>query len=105
MTDTNRTEIVRLVDGEPMISATGMSLLLGVPVTEVEQLRAGYGTSYLPADWVQRGQRRAKEAKRWGRSDAMLDALAYWAQKDFGADLFEDAFGTVWAVSPEGRPL
>ena len=38
---TNRIELARLVDGEPMIGVAGMSLLFGVPTTDVEKLRAG----------------------------------------------------------------
>jgi hypothetical protein len=99
---TNRIELARVVDGEPMISVGGMSLLFGVPTAEVEQLGVEHGTAHLPDDWVRRGKRRAKEAKRWGASDAMLDALAYWATKDLDARLTEDAFGTVWAIN-EGK--
>lgn len=99
MTDTNRTEIARLIDGEPMLGAAGMSLLFGVTEAEAKQLRVDHGTTHLPADWIKRGRRRAKEAKRWGADESMLGALAYWAAKDLDAQLVEDTDGTVWAVS------
>jgi hypothetical protein len=99
MTDTGRIELARMIDGEPMIGVGGMSLLFGMPTTDVEQLRIEHGTTHLPDDWVRRGKRRAKEAKRWGQSGAMLDALAYWAAKDLDAHLVEDVDGTVWAVT------
>ena len=98
---TNRIELARLVDGEPMIGVAGMSLLFGVPTTDVEKLRVDHGTTHLPEGWVRRDKRRAREAKRWGGSDAMVDALAYWAQKDLGARLVEDTHGIVWAVVRE----
>jgi len=98
MTGTNRTELARVVDGEPVLGAAGMSLLFGVAVSEVEQLRVVHGTTHLPVTWVVRGKRRAKEAKRWGSTDSMLSGLAYWAAKDLDAQIVEDAYGTVWAV-------
>ena len=47
---------------------------------------------------MRRGKRRAREAKRWGGSDAMVDVLAFSAQRDLAARLVEDTHGTVWAV-------
>lgn len=99
MPDANRTEIARLIDGEPTIGPAGMSLLFGVTEAEAKQLRVDHGTTHLPADWIKRGKRRAKEAKRWGSDDSMLGALDYWAAKDLGAQIVEDADGTFWAVT------
>lgn len=99
MPDTNRTEIACVIDGEMMIGPAGMSLLFGVTEAEAIELRVEHGTTHLPADWIKRGKRRAKEAKRWGADDSMLGALDYWAAKDLDAQLVEDADGTVWAVT------
>ena len=73
-------ELYRYIDGEPMLSAAGMALLLGV--TE-EQMRAqaersGTGIAALPESWVKAGNRRRKEYEAaTGRTD-MLGALEYW---------------------------
>jgi hypothetical protein len=75
-----------------------MALLFGVTAEQAAQLRAAHGTTHLSQDWVKRGRRRAKEAKRWGADSSMLSGLAYWAAKDLGAQLIEDPAGTVWAV-------
>lgn len=99
MSETNRTELARVIGGEPMIGPAGMSLLFGVTEAEAKQLRVDHGATHLPADWIKRGRRRAKEAKRWGADESMLGALEYWAAKDLGAQIVEDADGTVWAVA------
>lgn len=74
-------ELYRYIDGEPVLSAAGMALLLGV--TE-EQMRAqaersGTGIAALPEAWVKSGIRRRKEFEAaTGRTD-VLGALEYWS--------------------------
>lgn len=86
MTTTITTEI-RNVDTEPMLDAQAMALLFGVSVQDVLALPLQNGASPIPNEWVRRGKRRAKEAMAHAGSDFILDILAFWAQRDHGADL------------------
>jgi hypothetical protein len=72
------------IDGEPVVSAKGLSLLLGVPVDQVRALALfrGTGVDALPAEWVKAGKRRAKEYSAATGRDDMLGALEYWAQRE-----------------------
>ncbi|ELR85686.1 MULTISPECIES: hypothetical protein [Mycobacterium] len=87
MTDNTATEIAVIVDGEPMISATGLSLLLGVPVDEITAHRQANGTTHLPAEWLKAGRRRRGEAASHTGKNEMVAALWYWARKDHNARL------------------
>lgn len=72
------------IDGEPVVSAKGLSVLLGVPVDQVRALAQfrGTGVDSLPPEWVKAGIRRSKEYQAaTGRND-MLGALEYWQQRE-----------------------
>lgn len=77
-------DLYRCVDGEPVISAKGLALLLGVPEDQVRALAATHGTdvAHIPAEWVKAGRRRAKEYQAATGRDDMLGALEYWAEKE-----------------------
>ncbi|MEZ0385239.1 hypothetical protein [Mycobacterium sp. pW045] len=68
------------------ISMEGVSLLLGVPVADLE-VNPLTGKSNIPEDWILRGRRRAKEAMAHTGSDDMVSALEYWALKEHDARL------------------
>ncbi len=93
-----RVELARMIDGEPMLTASAMSLLLGVDTDAIYQHRAKHGPMYLPETWVKQGRRRAGEAKAHTDSEALLDSLRYWAAKDYAVEVLEDAFGSVYYI-------
>lgn len=72
------------IDGEPVVSAKGLSVLLGVPVDQVRALALfrGTGVAALPPEWVKAGLRRAKEYQAATGHDDMLGALEYWAARE-----------------------
>lgn len=78
---------VRDIDGELMLDSQCMSLLFGVPLDAIQALPRTAGASPIPTEWIRRGRRRAKEARAHTHSDAMLESLRYWAEKDHGATL------------------
>ncbi|UUO03858.1 hypothetical protein M4D79_14150 [Mycolicibacterium novocastrense] len=86
MTDTITVRIAE-INAEPMLDSQCMSLLFGVPVSDVKALPFVNGHSRIPREWIKRGQRRAGEAKAHTGSDALLDSLRYWARKDHDARL------------------
>jgi hypothetical protein len=76
---------ITVIDGEPMLDATTMSLLFGVdPDTVTATLRAD---PKVPYEWIQAGRRRAREAMARTGSNSLIDALTYWARHDLGTDL------------------
>lgn len=77
---------VKVIDGEPMIDKTGMSLLFGVAEELVTALTAN-GPAPIPDEWIRNGKRRAKEAAAHTGSNDMVSSLTYWARKDRGAEL------------------
>lgn len=87
MTDDTAIKIATVVDGEPMISAHGLSLLLGVPVDEIAAHRQANGNTHLPAEWLKAGRRRRGEAASHTGKNEMVAALWYWARKDHNARL------------------
>jgi hypothetical protein len=68
------------------ISMEGVSLLLGVPVADLE-VNPLTGKSNVPKDWVQRGRRRAREAMAHTGGDDMVSVMEYWAAKEHDARL------------------
>ena len=72
------------IDGEPVVSAKGLALLLGVPEDQVRALALfrGTGVDALPAEWVKAGLRRSKEYQAATGRDDMLGALEYWARRE-----------------------
>jgi hypothetical protein len=103
---TNNIELARMAedgDDDVLLSATAMSLLLGVSVADIERLRADRCTStmYLPKEWVKQGKRRTKEAQAYTGDNDMLGGLAYWAAKDYGAAIEIDTYGAVFMASAE----
>ncbi|OBA66048.1 hypothetical protein A5633_03010 [Mycolicibacterium elephantis] len=78
---------VKCHDGDVLLPAEAMALLLGVPALLIEQHRVDNGVMSLPDEWIRQGRRRASEAKAHTGSDAMLDSLKYWARKDHNAQL------------------
>jgi hypothetical protein len=84
-------EISRLIDGVQMVTATGVSLLMGVAADDLPD-------GEIPQEWIKSGRRRSAEYRaHTGRAD-MLGSLAYWAEKDHDADLVEDDDGTIWMI-------
>lgn len=77
-------ELYRYIDGEPVLSAAGMAVLLGVTEEQMRTLAATHGTdvAHIPAEWVKAGRRRAKEYQAATGRDDMLGALEYWAEKE-----------------------
>lgn len=72
------------IDGEPVISDKGVSVLMGVPIEQIRALAMfrGRGAVNLPDEWVKAGVRRRKEYEAaTGRTD-MLGALEYWSQME-----------------------
>lgn len=72
------------IDGEPVVSAKGLALLLGVPEDQVRALAMfrGTGVDSLPAEWVKAGKRRSQEYQAATGRDDMLGAFEYWAQRE-----------------------
>ncbi|BBY19022.1 hypothetical protein [Mycolicibacterium litorale] len=88
--------------GERLMSATAVALLMGVPVAEVEQVwDTSVGPACLPAEWIKAGKRRSAEARAHTGGTSAAIALAYWARKDFGAEIeFDENTREVWLVTP-----
>jgi hypothetical protein len=86
---TQPTLIVRITEhgGEPMLDAIAMSLLFGVELADIHALPGLPGGSPIPREWIQRGRRRAAEARAHTGSSGLLDSRGYWARKDHGAEL------------------
>ncbi|MCZ9635285.1 hypothetical protein [Rhodococcus sp. BH5] len=72
------------IDGVPMLSAEGMSVLFGVPLDEIsaEVQRQGGGNWSVPAEWVESGRERTDEYRRSTGGNDMLGALEFWAKRD-----------------------
>ncbi|MDV6275402.1 hypothetical protein R3Q06_18055 [Rhodococcus erythropolis] len=76
------------VNGEPMISAEGMSVLYGIPldVVHAEFERQGgrdnTGPLTVPGSWTASGRARTEEYKRVTGGDDILGALEFWAKRD-----------------------
>lgn len=67
--------------GQPLLSACELALLLGVSEAELKAhaAAAGTGATALPEEWVARGKERSHVYQHaTGRSD-MGGAMAYWA--------------------------
>jgi hypothetical protein len=82
-------DLYRMINDEPMLSAAGMALLMGLTPeqvrTEIDRQTAGAtsGTFYPPADWIRAGVRRRKEcAAALGHEPTLLESLDYWAAVD-----------------------
>lgn len=97
MTTTNRIELTRNIEGEPMMSPAALALLFGVDAKTISDHMSaqlpvgGAGAVSCPAMWVKRGRRRSKEAAAATGSNDVFDILAYWAERDLGAVIeFED---------------
>lgn len=77
-------ELYRYIDGEPMLAPKGMSLLLGIPLEEIqaESNRHNGQPWNLPNDWIKSGKRRSKEYQAATGRDDMLGALEYWARRE-----------------------
>lgn len=77
------TELYRIIDGEPMISAAGMALLHGITVealtAEMTRQRQRTGEFKMPTEWVRQGRRIAREAMAATGSTSMRDAIDYLA--------------------------
>ncbi|MFC9769331.1 hypothetical protein [Rhodococcus jostii] len=71
-------------NGEPYLSPKGMSVLLGVPLQEIEVEYDRHGTTRfaMPEHWIESGRRRTAEYKTETGRDDMLGALEYWARRD-----------------------
>ncbi|MCV7091767.1 hypothetical protein [Mycobacterium interjectum] len=88
--DHQLTLTVKVINGEPMLDATAMSLLLGVDEQLIAALpRRDFANGYtpIPQEWIRNGKRRAKEAAAHTGSNDMVSSLTYWAAKDRGAEL------------------
>lgn len=78
-------ELIRDVDGEPMLSSDALSLLFGVgadliKACSLKRTRDGY-TSF-PEAWLKAGRRRAKEAAAATGENDLFTILSYWAKRD-----------------------
>jgi hypothetical protein len=78
---------VRLVDGQLVLSARAVGLLVGVPEAEVDSVmsaqldgtdKASWTVIDLPEEWMRRGRRRSREAAAALGSSDLLDVLAYY---------------------------
>lgn len=81
---------VRKIDGEILIDSQAMALLFGVDaelISAHSKRKTVTGATKFPSAWIQQGRRRAREAMAHTGSEAMLDSLRYWAQRDYGAEL------------------
>lgn len=101
MATTTRIELLRVTDGEPLLTATAMSLLLGVPVADLHNARRDdtKGTMYLPNEWMKNGKRRTREAMAHTGDTDLISGLTYWAHQDHGASVEIDPAGTVFMVA------
>lgn len=73
--------VIREIDGEPMMDATGIALMFGITPDEIP-----VGEPFS-RELLQQGRRRAGEAKaHTGQSD-FESVLTYWARKDHEAGL------------------
>lgn len=74
------------INGEPMVSTAGMSLLFGVSEelcdAEIRRQQLMGAEGFVPpGEWVRNGRRRAAEYRaHTGRNDAE-GALEYWSQR------------------------
>jgi hypothetical protein len=83
-------ELLRNVDGEPMLSPDALSLMFGIDVEVIEahaKRTMADGHIKVPYEWIQAGRRRASEAATATGSRDMLDSLCYWAERDRGAQI------------------
>lgn len=84
MTDPN---LYRMLDGEPVISVAGMSLLTGIPEDQIRRAiaKGEPGQFVLPAAWIKNGIRRRKEAAAaLGHEPSMTEAIEYWQARGDG---------------------
>jgi hypothetical protein len=100
-------ELIRWIDGEPMASLTATSLILGVPVAQIDELTSTEGPSVgnpspgfkgyaAPDYWFELGRRRSAQACEQTGSSHVIDVLRYWAAKDYNAEVVEDDDGNVF---------
>ncbi|MDV2477844.1 hypothetical protein F8M49_25050 [Rhodococcus zopfii] len=77
-------ELYRYIDGEPVLSAAGMALLLGVTEEQMcaQAARSGTAITELPEAWVKSGRRRSKEYQAATGRDDVLGALEFWQARD-----------------------
>lgn len=83
-------ELIRDVDGEPMLTMDALSLMFGVGVeliTAHTRRTFAEGHVVFPAAWLRAGRRRASEAAAATGSRDVLDVLTYWARRDHGAEI------------------
>lgn len=74
-------ELIRNIDGEPMLTADALSLLFGVTPEAITKHSTDPMTVF-PAKWIKAGRRRTREAQAATGKDDILAVLAYWARKD-----------------------
>jgi hypothetical protein len=88
------TVLIKMIDGEPVLSADALSLMFGVPTELILAHTAGathvvpgrVAHASLPEEWLRAGRRRAGEARAATGSSHLVDGLEYWAAK-LGAKL------------------
>lgn len=85
MTDSS---LYTIINGEPMVSAEGMGLLMGVPVEQVRKAigKGAAGVVTIPTLWIKNGRRRRKEcAAALGHEPSLTESVDYWAAVERGA--------------------
>lgn len=72
-------------DGEMMLSATGMALLFGLSLEEVNEAARRACTEegwLIPAEWMRRGRLRSKEAQAATGDEDLHSVLIYWLGRE-----------------------
>lgn len=76
----------KMINGEPMVSAAGMALLVGIPAEEIEgnfDETVQRGRTPLRPEWIKNGIRRRKEcAAAIGHEPSMVESLDFWAAQE-----------------------
>ena len=79
---TNVYEIsVHTINGQQMCGVEGVALMIGVPADQIDP------NAPMPPEWLEQAATRADEAAEATGTRDLFDAWAYWARKDFDAEI------------------
>lgn len=72
---------VSIIDGVQMMCVSGVSLMLGITPDQIHR------DGPMQPEWIEQAQLRADEAHEATGTRGLIEALAYWARKDYDAEL------------------
>jgi hypothetical protein len=72
---------VSTINGQQMCGVEGVALMIGVPADQIDP------NAPMPPEWMEQAKIRADEAAEATGTRDLFDAWAYWARKDFDAEI------------------